>query len=102
MQDGSLIRTLPTLTDDEGILSFSPDGRLLAVAGNPAANQVVWLRSSDGRPQVTLPKVGDKNLDGAWSPDGTLFGMTEFHPSTSGIIEIHWLDWLTPPGWVTL
>jgi len=75
---------------------------LLAVLANSADSQVSWVRSSDGQPHVILPLGGSKNYTGVWSPDGTLFGMVEFQPPSSGIIQLHELDWLTPSGWVTL
>ncbi|GAA3388937.1 SAM-dependent methyltransferase [Cryptosporangium minutisporangium] len=73
---GRVVRTLRGLSGQEGMpgrvdhVRFSPDGRLMAVAGDDGAIRV-WDIAGDGDPVVLTGTVGQITAIG-FSPDGTL------------------------------
>ena len=71
--DGSLLRRVKNVAERTQSLAFSPDGRLLAVAGGAPgkSGEVKLFDAASGLPVKTLVSTADLMLALAFSPDGT-------------------------------
>jgi WD40 repeat protein len=89
---GKVLLKVARLDDDLNSLTFSPDGRVLAMAGGQSGVRLV-----DGRTGDEIVRLPDGGVSAAFSPDGTLLLTTGGSERTAGWIKVWKVD-----GWKLL
>jgi Tol biopolymer transport system component/DNA-binding winged helix-turn-helix (wHTH) protein len=75
--DGGPVRRLPNDTSDDGVASWSHDGRWIYFASNRSGSWQVWKRTTDGGQPVPVTKNG--GFAALESPDGKSIHYTKFN-----------------------